>query len=92
MALADVARAAGLSVSRLSLLFKAGVGQTPMQFLETQRMTRARQLLQLTSRPIGAIALEVGFESPIHFSLRFRKAVGVSPRSFRRKLGIIPPS
>lgn len=87
--LAEVARAAGLSVSRLSYRFKTEVGQTPMQFLETQRMTRARQLLQLTNRPIAAVALEVGFESPIHFSLRFRKGMGVSPREFRRQLGIL---
>ena len=89
LTLAEVARASGLSVSRLSYRFKTEVGQTPMQFLETQRMTRARQLLQLTNRPVAAIALEVGFESPIHFSLRFRKAIGVSPRAFRRQLGIL---
>ena len=89
LTLAEVARASGLSVSRLSYRFKTEVGQTPMQFLETQRMTRARQLLQLTNRPVAAIALEVGFESPIHFSLRFRKVIGVSPRAFRRQLGIL---
>lgn len=87
--LPEVARASGLSVSRLSYRFKTEVGQTPMQFLETQRMARARQLLQLTNRPIAAVALEVGFESPIHFSLRFRKAMDVSPREFRRQFGIL---
>ena len=81
--LPEVAREAGLSVSRLSFRFKAEVGQTPMQFLEAQRLARARQLLLLTARPVASIAAEVGFESPIHFSLRFRKIVGVSPRAFR---------
>jgi AraC family transcriptional regulator of arabinose operon len=90
--LPDVARAANLSVSRLSHRFKAEVGKTPMQFLEAERMARARQLLQLTTRPIGAIALEVGYESPIHFSLRFRKLFSLSPRAFRLQMGIIPPS
>ena len=86
--LPEVAREAGLSISRLSHRFKSEVGQTPMQFLEAQRLARARQLLLLTSRPITSIAAEVGFESPIHFSLRFRKVVGTSPREFRRSLGI----
>jgi AraC family transcriptional regulator, arabinose operon regulatory protein len=88
--LPEVARAAGLSVSRLSHRFKSEVGRAPMQFLEAERMVRARRLLQLTSRPIAAIALEVGFESPIHFSLRFRALFGISPRAFRRRqAGII---
>ena len=90
--LPDVARVANLSVSRLSHRFKAEIGSPPMQFLEAERMTRARQLLQLTSRPIAAIAQEIGFESPIHFSLRFRKLFGISPRAFRRQMGIIASS
>ncbi len=88
--LPEVARAANLSVSRLSHRFKAEVGRAPMQFLEAERMMRARRLLQLTSRSIAAIAQEIGFESPIHFSLRFRALFGVSPRAFRKQqAGII---
>jgi AraC family transcriptional regulator, arabinose operon regulatory protein len=89
LTLPEVAQASNLSVSWLSHRFKAEMGQTPLQFLEAERMMRARQLLQLTTRPISAIALEVGFESAIHFSLRFRKLCGVSPRAFRRQMGII---
>jgi AraC family transcriptional regulator of arabinose operon len=80
----EIAAAAGLSTSRLSHLFKAQVGLTPPQFLERERIARACQLLTLTARPIGEIAADVGFESAIHFSARFRKAVGVSPRSYRQ--------
>jgi AraC family transcriptional regulator, arabinose operon regulatory protein len=84
LTLADVAKAAGLSVSRLSHRFKEEVGITPGQFLERERLARAAQLLQLTTRPIAAIAEEVGFASPIHFSLRFKKAFGCNPRAFRK--------
>lgn len=88
IALPEVAEAADLSVSWLSHRFKEEVGQTPMQFLEAERMIRARQLLQFTTRPISAVATEVGFENAIHFSLRFRKLCGVSPRAFRQQAGI----
>ena len=83
-ALADLAKRVGLSPSRLSHLFHAQTGQTPGQFLEAERMARACQLLALTSRPIAAIAAEVGFENPFYFTLRFRKHTGSSPRDFRR--------
>lgn len=85
LSLGEIAASVGLSVSRLSHLFREQVGLTPMQFLENERIGRARQLLRLTARPIAVIAAEVGFESAIHFSLRFKKAVGVSPRDFRQR-------
>jgi AraC family transcriptional regulator of arabinose operon len=91
LALPEIAAAARLSVSRLSHLFRNQVGCSPMRYLESERLLRARQLLQLTTRPIASIASEVGFDSPIHFSLRFRKLVGVSPRLFRKQVGITSP-
>ena len=84
LTLGCVARATGLSVSRLSHRFKDEVGITPGQFLERERLARAAQLLRFTTRPIAAIAEEVGFASPIHFSLRFKKAFACNPRAFRK--------
>jgi AraC family transcriptional regulator of arabinose operon len=82
-----LAAACGLSVSRLAHLFRAQVGLTPQQFLEGQRLSRARQLLELTARPIGAIGAEVGYENPFYFTLRFKRATGLSPRDYRNKYG-----
>jgi len=80
-----VADACGLSVSRLAHLFRAQVGLTPQQFLEGRRLDRARQLLELTPRTVGAIAAEVGYENPFYFTLRFKRATGLSPRDYRKK-------
>ena len=84
---AALADACGLSVSRLAHLFRAQVGLTPQQFLEGQRMERARRLLELTPRPVGAVAAEVGYENPFYFTLRFKRATGLSPRDYRKKHG-----
>ncbi|MBC8141630.1 MAG: helix-turn-helix domain-containing protein, partial [Armatimonadetes bacterium] len=78
--LSELADAVCLSPSRLSHLFKAQTGFTPAQFQERERLRRARELLTLTNRSIGAIAEEVGFASPFYFSLRFKKHTGQSPR------------
>jgi AraC family transcriptional regulator of arabinose operon len=85
VSLADAARAADLSVSRLAHLFREQTGHTPQQFLEEARMARACQLLARTTRPIAAIAEAVGYESPFYFSLRFKKRIGLSPRDWRRE-------
>ena len=82
-----LADACGLSASRLAHLFRAQVGLTPQQFLEGQRLNRARRLLELTPRPVGAIAAEVGYENPFYFTLRFKRATGLSPRDYRKKHG-----
>ena len=80
-----IARQADLSVSRLSHLFREQTGVTPGQFLERERIARAKQLLTVTSRSIAAIAEEVGFASPFYFASRFKKYTGLSPREFRLK-------
>ncbi len=80
-----LAAVSGLSVSRLAHLFRAQVGTTPQQFLEMQRLSRAKQLLELTPRTIQSIASEVGFDNPFYFSLRFKQHTGLSPRDYRRR-------
>ena len=85
VSLNDLAAACGLSVSRLAHLFRLQVGMTPQQFLESQRLHRARQLLELTPRPISAVATEVGYENPFYFTQRFKRATGLSPRDYRYK-------
>jgi len=78
-----LAKQSGLSISRLSHLFKEQVGQTPREFLETQRITHACRFLEYSDTPISAIAEQIGYEDPFHFSHRFKKRMGMSPRAWR---------
>jgi AraC family transcriptional regulator of arabinose operon len=82
--LGGLAKVCGLSPSRLSYLFQTQLGQSPMRWLEHQRIARARDLLEVTVEPVQAIAEQVGFSDPFYFSSRFRRSVGMSPRSWRR--------
>ena len=74
-----------LSLSRLAHLFKEQTGVTPVQFQERQRLRRARQLLELTSRSVNSISEEIGFSSPFYFTNRFRKWTGFSPSQYRKR-------
>ncbi len=79
-----VARAAGISASRFSELFKAQVGQSPRQYWERDRLEHARELLERTDLTVGEIADATGFSDPFYFSTRFRAIVGRSPRAHRQ--------
>lgn len=47
-------------------------------------MTEACKLLQSTDLPIYQVAQRLGYGDPYYFSRQFRKAVGVSPRTYRK--------
>jgi len=81
--IAELARAVHLSASRLAHLFRAETGLSPRRFAERQRLERAKQLLELTSLPVNAVAREAGFESQFHFATRFRASTGTTPSAYR---------
>jgi AraC family transcriptional regulator len=78
--MADVAE---LSPAHFARAFAATVGMTPFEYVMTRRLARARELLERTQRPALDIALDVGFKTPSHFTSRFRREFGVTPRAIR---------
>ena len=81
-----LAAAHNVSVRRLYQAF-ADAGISLEQELIGQRLEAARAALVSPSgrrRPIHAVARSCGFDSPSHFSRRFREAYGVTPRDWRR--------
>lgn len=86
-----IAAQAGLSVSRLAHRFRDEMGVPPLQYLERQRMRRARDLLSMTTLSVAEVAQAVGYENVAYFSTRFRKAVGATPDGFRQ-CDHVPPT
>lgn len=84
---ADMAAAASVSSSYLIRLFKRSLGTTPYNYLLRYRITKARELLDETNRPVVQIAHDVGFSNESNFSYRFSKMVGQSPRAYRSANG-----
>jgi AraC family transcriptional regulator of arabinose operon len=74
-----------LSPSRLTHLFTEYLGRSPQRYVEGERMSLAKHLLDLTDRPIADIAREVGWVDPLYFSSRFARSTGVSPSEHRRR-------
>jgi AraC family transcriptional regulator len=63
--------------------FKQTTGLTPHQFVTRERIEHAKAMLAQGRRPIGDIALAVGFSSQSHFADVYRRVTGTSPRRAR---------
>ena len=81
----DVARAAGISESRLKLLFQKALGISWVKYLQGYRIHRAAALLSESTYNVTEAALAVGFESLSHFNATFRSFMGVSPKHYVRR-------
>ncbi|MBO5209955.1 MAG: AraC family transcriptional regulator [Lachnospiraceae bacterium] len=82
----DVADYVCINRSYLYTLFQNSMGMSPQQFLTTFRITKATELLQLTSLPIESIALSCGYSDPLVFTKAFRQMKKMSPTSYRKEM------
>ena len=65
--------------------FRESTGETPMRFLTSLRMGRARLLLREGDRPVSHIAHVCGYTSPAAFGAAFRRHHGTSPERYRQE-------
>lgn len=82
-----LAQLVGLSRSTLAERFQRHVGHPPMQYLALWRMQIASAMLVDGNTPIVKIAGAVGYGSEVAFSRAFKRAVGVSPSTWRARRG-----
>ncbi|UYV36897.1 AraC family transcriptional regulator [Rhodobacteraceae bacterium D3-12] len=81
-----LATVAGLSRSHFCRAFRNSTGFTPMQAIEVERMTRARDRISKTQLSITEIAHSLGYNDSSHFSRAFRRCHGVAPNALRKGL------
>jgi AraC-like DNA-binding protein len=81
----SMARASGVSVSRLHALFREELDTTPHAWLLEQRLAKAREWLATTDASIAEIALRAGFSEQSALTRALRKASGMTPAAYRRQ-------
>ncbi|QRM31441.1 AraC family transcriptional regulator [Microvirga sp. VF16] len=80
----ELAEACGLSRAHFARAFRTSTGTTPMLWLLTQRLERAKNLLLNSELSIEDIARHCGFVDQSHFTRAFTKHLGTTPGAWRR--------
>jgi len=76
-----------LSPFYISKLFKSETGDTPINYLISLRMEKAKELLdQNSTLSIQEAAAAVGYEDAYHFSKLFKKYYGLSPLYYKARI------
>lgn len=80
------ALAGHFSVSRktLCLKFKTELGQSVGDYILSERIRRAKELLKNTDHSLAEIANYLAFSSQSHFQGRFKAATGMTPGEYRK--------
>jgi len=81
----DAARFAGVSESKLFKLFRESERMTPIEYLKTVRISKAKQMLIGKELKIFEIAEKCGFSSTAYFCKVFREKSGCTPAAYREK-------
>jgi len=84
----ELASLAGLSLPHFTERFHKQAGCPPKQFLIRLRLQIASALMQDAGLTVAEIANRIGYDDPYYFSRLFRRHTGLSPRAYRRDLGI----
>ena len=83
LSITAMAERSGLGQRTFLRRFQAATGQNPVNYLQQLRVNAARQLLELTARPVDQIAWQVGYEDSSAFHKVFRRVVGLTPGAYR---------
>ena len=69
--------------------FKRYTGRTPLQYITSIRINKAKELLQVSNYCIQEIGSVVGYEDPLYFSRIFKKQTEHAPSKFQRGRGTV---
>ncbi len=86
LTLRDLARSVHVTPEHLCRLFRRSLDLGPLECLGLARLERAASLLARSNMAIKEIADTTGFSSPHHFSNKFKRIYGASPRAFRQMM------
>ena len=83
LSLSSLSSEFSLSEVYIAKLFSTELGMRPSEYINSIRVSYARDMLIHTDMPIGEIAETVGFSSLYYFSRVFKKICAISPSDFR---------
>lgn len=85
MSLTMVAEELEMSPAHFSTIFSQSMEKTFIDYLTEQRINLAKMLLTDTNQKLTEIALSVGYNDSNYFSFLFKKRLGISPTTYRKR-------
>lgn len=86
--LEQIVKSLYISPSYANKLFHEKTGGTIYDYLQDRRIAEAKSLLKNTHLKHYEIAERIGYQSSTYFTTAFKKNTGMSPKEYRRTLGI----
>lgn len=84
----QLAHQAGMHPVYVSRAFRRYAGTSMREYVSARRLAASRHELATTRRTAAAIALDAGFADASHLSRTFSRALGLTPRAFRKCAGV----
>jgi AraC family transcriptional regulator, transcriptional activator of the genes for pyochelin and ferripyochelin receptors len=82
----EIATHINLSDTKLKKGFKKAFGFNIFEYLEMQRLEKAKEMIEHEEKSLKQISSAVGFKYTNNFSIAFKKRYGISPGSWRKSL------
>lgn len=79
----ELAKLCNMSLSSFKRAFRNLFNDSPNNYINTKKINKAKELLQVSELSISDIAYETGFNDPQYFTRLFKKRIGLSPSEFR---------
>ena len=86
LTLGDVCNRFFMGKSQLCKMFDEHMGMGPIEYYQHLKMSEAKKLLLAGEHSVSRVSDMLGYSSIHSFSRAFKKAVGVAPTEYRRKI------
>lgn len=81
----DIANSINLTEKTFTRRFKKALNSSPLQYLKTLRVEKAKELLISTNKSFSDITLEVGYFDENSFRKFFKQESSLNPKEFRKR-------
>jgi AraC-like DNA-binding protein len=81
----NLCRFLGTSEEKFTRLFRSSTGDSPASFYNRLLLDRSTELLAESGLSVKATGYQLGFKTPSHFVVAFRRQFGVTPMEYRRE-------
>jgi len=79
----------GLTRRTFSRRFRTATGYLPMDYVHALRIEQAKRIIEQEASGLEDVAYKVGYEDPTFFRRLFKREVGLTPATYRRKFASI---